>query len=132
MFITTKRKTRANSDPDSPNTGRGLLETCNAEERGHGDNTCRIHSWRLATTGRRCRLCIRQADMKKRWRAIREAFATIRCFTRKSSAVAKPASASAARTQWQIAIVRAASPATATEGMQVLVVIDCSQGRLTC
>jgi hypothetical protein len=34
MFITAKRKTRAKSDPDTPNSVRGLLETCNAEEPG--------------------------------------------------------------------------------------------------
>jgi hypothetical protein len=72
-----------------------------------------------------------QQEMMERWKKIRKALTTIRCLTRKSSAAAKPASFAAAKTQWEISIVGAASPATATEGMRVLVVIDCSQGRLT-
>ena len=55
----------------------------------------------------------------------------IRCSTRKYSAAAKPASVSPARTPWAVSIVGAASRATATGGLRVLVVIDCSQGRLT-
>ena len=78
-----------------------------------------------------CALCIDQAAMRERWKKIRKALATIRRSTRKSSAAAKPASVSAANNQWEVSIVRPASPATATKGMLVLVVIDCSQGWLT-
>lgn len=61
--------------------------------------------------------------MKKRWDEIRKAFATIQRFTPKSSAAAKAASVPAAKTQWEVSIVQAASPPTATEGMRLLVII---------
>jgi hypothetical protein len=100
-------------------------------------NPCPNHCYRFRTIRdgkleKFCALCINQAAMRERWKNIRKAFATIRCFTRKSSAAAKPASVSPARNRWEVSIVGAASPAIATEGMRVLVVIDCGQGPLTC
>jgi len=92
-------------------------------------NPCPNHEYRSRTTrdgslAKFCVLCLNQAAMRERWKKIRKALATIRRSTRKSSAAAKPASVSAAKTQWEVSIVGAAIPATATEGMRVLVVIN--------
>jgi hypothetical protein len=100
------------------------------------NNSCPNHTYRSRTIRvgkleKFCALCINQAAMRQRWKNIRKALATIRCFTRKSSAAAKPASVSPARTPWAVSIVRATNPTAPTEGLRVLVVIDCSQGRLT-
>jgi hypothetical protein len=54
-------------------------------------------------------LCMNQQEMAERWKNIRKALATIRCSTRKSLAAAKPAPVSAARTQWEVSIVRTGS-----------------------
>jgi hypothetical protein len=96
-------------------------------------NQCPNHEYRCRTkrmgqVAKYCGLCVDQQEMAERWKKIRKALATIRCFTRKSSAAAKPASVSAARTQWEVSIVRATNP---TAAIEVIVVIDCSQGRLT-
>ena len=92
-------------------------------------NPCPNHPYRRRTrrmgqVAKYCALCIGQQEMAERWKNIRKALATLRCFTRKSSAAAKPASVSPARTQWELSIVQAAGPATATEGLRVLVVIN--------
>lgn len=110
--------------------------TVNHQEKKPMKDRCPNHSYRSrairdSKLEKFCTLCINQAAMRERWKKIRKALATIRCFTRKSSAAAKPASVSPARTSWEISIVGATNPTAATEGMRVLVVIDCSQGRLT-
>jgi hypothetical protein len=99
-------------------------------------NACPNHTYRSRTIRdgkleKFCALCINQAAMRERWKNIRKAFATIRCFTPKSPAAAKPVSVFAARNQWEVSIVRAASSTPVTEGTRVFVVIDCGQGRLT-
>jgi hypothetical protein len=99
-------------------------------------NPCPNHEYRPRTkrmgqVAKYCALCIGQLEMAARWRKIRKAVATIRCLTRKSSVAAKAASVPAAKTEWEVSIVRTAGPPTATKGMRLLVVIDCSQGRLT-
>jgi hypothetical protein len=41
----------------------------------------------------------------------------------------KAASVPAAKTEWEVSIVRTAGPPTATKGRRLLVVIDCSQSQ---
>ena len=97
-------------------------------------NPCPNHEYRPRTkrmgqVAKYCALCMDQQEMAERWKSIRKAVATIRCFTRKSSVAAKAASVPAAKTEWEVSIVRTVGPPTATKGMRLLVVIDCSQGR---
>ena len=78
-------------------------------------NPCPNHEYRSRTkrmgqVAKYCALCMDQQEMAARWKKIRKALATIQRFTRKSSAAAKPASASAAKTQWAVSIVGAADP----------------------
>ena len=92
-------------------------------------NPCPNHVYRPRTkrmgqVAKYCALCMDQQEMVERWKNIRKALATIRRFTRKSSAAAKPASVSATRTQWEISIIRTASPPTATEGLRVVVAVN--------
>ena len=92
-------------------------------------NLCPNHVYRPRTkrmgqVAKFCALCMDQQEMAKRWKNIRKALATIRCSTRKSSAAAK--------THWEVSVIRTAGPATATEGLRIIVVMDCRQGRLTC
>lgn len=112
----------------SPRNARNGRDGPGAPCQQNHPKNCIIHSWRLATTGGLCRLCIRQADMKRRWIEIRKAFAAIQRFTRKSSAAAKAASMPAAKTQWEVSIIRTASFGMAAEGMRLLVVINGGQG----
>jgi head-tail adaptor len=86
----------------------------------------RSRTKRMGQVAKYCALCMDQQDMAARWKSIRKAVATIRCFNRKSSVAAKAASA---KTEWEVSIVRTAGPPTATKGMRLLVVINCSQGR---
>ena len=93
-------------------------------------NPCPNHEYRPRTkrmgqVAKYCALCMDQQEMAKRWRNIRKALTTIRCSTRKSSAAANLASVSAAATQWEVSIVRAASPATAVAALRVLLVVNC-------
>src|SRR5208337_5547330 len=99
-------------------------------------NPCPNHEYRSRTkrmgeVAKYCALCMDQQEMATRWKNIRKALATIRCLTRKSSAAANAASAFAAKTRWEVSIVRPTGPANDPQGMHVSIVIDCSQGRLT-
>jgi hypothetical protein len=103
--------------------------TLNHRKKKPIKDRCPNHAYRSRTIRdskleKFCALCINQAAMRERWENIRKALVTIRCLTRKSSAAEKPASASVARAQWEVSIVGAAGPATATEGLRVLVVIN--------
>lgn len=116
-----------NSPPSVQDTGthekRVIKNPCPNHEN-------RPRTKRMGQVAKYCALCMDQQEMAARWKNIWKALATIRCFTRKSSPAAEPASTSV-EAHWEVSIVRTASPATAAEGMQVLVAIDCSQGRLT-
>ena len=92
-------------------------------------NPCPNHLYRTCTrrmgqVAKYCALCMNQQEMAERWKNIRKALATSRRFTRKSSSAGKPAEVAAARTHWEISIVRTSSQATVTEGMRLLVVIN--------
>jgi hypothetical protein len=80
---------------------------------------------RMGQVAEFCALCMGQQEMAARWKNIRKALASIRCFTGRSLPAAKPASVVAATTQWDVSIVRTAGPAPATEGLRVLLVVDC-------
>jgi len=91
-------------------------------------NPCPNHEYRPRTkrmgrVAKFCALCMDQQEMRGRWKNIRKALATVRRSTRRSSAAAKAALVSA-RTQWEISIIRTASPATATEGLRVVVAVN--------
>ena len=81
---------------------------------------------RKRQTARFCRLCLNQQEMAERWRNIRKAFMTIRSSTRKRSAAAKPPTISAAAKQWKLSIVASLRSDSASEGLRVLIGIDCS------
>jgi len=92
-------------------------------------NRCINHEYRsrakrMGQVAKFCALCMDQQEMAARWKKIRKALATIRCCTRKSSAAAKATSIPTANTQWEVSIVRTAAPATSTEGLRVLVVMN--------
>jgi hypothetical protein len=92
-------------------------------------NPCPNHPYRRRTkrmgqVAEYCALCMDQQEMAGRWKNIRKTLATLRHLSRKPSAAAKSASAPAAKTQWEVSIVRIGGPATATEGLRVLVVIN--------
>lgn len=101
-------------------------------------NPCPNHVYRPRTkrmgqVAKFCALCMNQQEMAERWKNIRKALATIRCSTRKSSAAAKPAAVPRSKDQWEVSIVGATRPATATGRMRVLVVVNCGQtGRGSC
>ena len=72
-------------------------------------NTCPGHEYRSRTkrmgqVAKYCALCMDQQEMAARWKNIRRALATIRRFTRKSSAASEPASVSPARAQLEVSI----------------------------
>jgi hypothetical protein len=79
-------------------------------------NPCPNHEYRSRTkrmgqVAKYCALCMDQQEMAARWKKIRKALATIRRFTRKSSAAAKPASISPARAQLEVSIEVRVGPA---------------------
>ena len=118
------------------NSSSRVQDTVRNEKTHLVKNPCPNHEYRPRTkrmgqVAKYCALCIDQQEMAARWKSIRKAVATIRCFNRKSSVAAKAASVPAAKTEWEVSLVRTAGPPTATKGMRLLVVIDCSQGRLT-
>jgi len=89
-------------------------------------NFCRNHPYRRRTrrmgqVASYCALCMDQQEMAARWKKIRKALATIRCS--RLFGAAKATSVPAAKTYWEVAIVRTAIPPTAIEGMRLLVVI---------
>jgi hypothetical protein len=48
------------------------------------NNACRDHPWRTAAKhSRQCGLCIRQSEMRNRWKKIRQAFRTVERYTRR-------------------------------------------------
>jgi hypothetical protein len=114
---------------------RALKSSPRVEDAGTDEKTqvisktCPNHVYRPRTkrmgeVAKYCALCMDQEEMAARWKKIRKALATVRCLTRKSSVAAKAASVPAAKTQWEISIVRTASRAAAAEGMRLLVVIN--------
>lgn len=90
----------------------------------------RARAKRMGQMASFCRLCLNQQEMAKRWKDIRKAFMTIRSSTRKRSAAATPAVISVATKQWKFSIVASLRSDYASEGVRVLIDVDCGQKAL--
>lgn len=88
----------------------------------------RSRAKRMGQTAELCRLCLNQQEMAERWKNIRKAFMTIRSSSRRGSALLKRPIISAARNQWKVSIFGSLCPDAQTEGMRVVIAVDCGSG----